>query len=128
MFAGGRGGKNYSYATVPYVFRVCFYMYAGAAAGAGCRLMEAIRTGDSHWLLHLLKAASDAADQSDLDGAVHAAAWAGYAAGVRMLLAAGARLYSVNQHGQPLLVEAVASANAHCVREVLQVTIDQPNP
>jgi len=81
--------------------------------------MEAIRTADSHWLLHLLKETD--VEQEDLDRAVHAAAWAGRPDSVRMLLAAGAGLYSVNQHGQPLLVEAVYSANAEVVRTILQV-------
>ena len=85
-----------------------------------CRLMEAIRTDDSHWLVHLLKESD--VEQQDLDRAVHAAAWSGHPDSVRMLLAAGAGLYSVNQHGQPLLIEAVYSANAQVVREILQVT------
>ena len=83
--------------------------------------MEAIRTSDSHWLLHLLKETD--VEQEDLDRAVHAAAWSGHPASVRMLLAAGAGLYSVNQHGQPLLVEAVFSGNAQVVRAILQVPI-----
>ena len=83
--------------------------------------MEAIRTGDCHWLLHLLKERD--VDQDDLDRAVHAAAWSGHADSVRLLLAAGADLYSVNQHGQPLLVEAVFSANPLVVRVVLQVAV-----
>ena len=83
--------------------------------------MEAVRTGDCHWLLHLLKD-TDAVVQADLDRAVHAAAWSGHADSVRMLLAAGAGLYSVNQHGQPLLIEAVYSANPDTVTAILQVT------
>jgi len=82
--------------------------------------MEAIRTDDSHWLLHLLKESD--VDQEDLDRAVHAAAWKGHPDSVRMLLAAGASVYSINQHGQPLLVEAVFSANPHAVRAILQVS------
>ena len=84
--------------------------------------MEAVRTADSHWLLHLLKETDVDHHQDDLDRAVHAAAWSGQADSVRMLLAAGASLYSVNQHGQPLLVEAVYSANTDVVRAILQVT------
>jgi len=84
-----------------------------------CRLMEAIRTADSHWLLHLLKETD--VEQEDLDRALHAAAWSGNPDGVRMLLAAGAGLYSLNQHGQPLLIEAVFSANVQAVRTILQV-------
>jgi len=87
--------------------------------------MEAIRTADSHWLLHLLKETD--VEQEDLDRAVHAAAWSGHPDIVRMLLSAGAGLYSVNQHGQPLLVEAVYSANAQVVRAILQVTIARQN-
>jgi len=90
-----------------------------AMACYACRLMEAIRTADSHWLLHLLKETD--VEQDDLDRALHAAAWSGNPEGVRMLLAAGAGLYSLNQHGQPLLIEAVYSANVHAVRTILQV-------
>jgi len=90
------------------------------------RMMEAIRTGDSHWLLHLLKEPD--VEQEDLDRAVHAAAWSGNPDSVRMLLAAGAGLYSVNQHGQPLLVEAVFSANPEVVSTILQVAFGSPSP
>jgi len=71
--------------------------------------------------MHLLKETD--ISQDDLDRAVHAAAWSGHPDSVRMLLAAGADLYSVNQHGQPLLVEAVYSANAHVVQTIFQVAL-----
>lgn len=82
------------------------------------RLTEAIRKSDVHWLLHLLKGAE--ASQTDLDEALHTAAWMGQAESVRLLLAAGASLHSVSQHQEPLLVVAVYSNNVEVVRTLIQ--------
>lgn len=82
------------------------------------RLIEAIRKSDVHWLLHLLKESE--ASQTDLDEALHTAAWMGEAESVRLLLAAGASLQSVSQHQEPLIVVAVYSNNVDVVRTLIQ--------
>lgn len=69
-------------------------------------------------MLHLLKGAE--ASQSDLDEALHTAAWMGQEESVRLLLAAGASLQSVSQHQEPLLVVAVYSNNVEVVRALIQ--------
>jgi ankyrin repeat protein len=90
--------------------------------GGKSKLLEAVLNGDARWLLHLLKESEP--EQSELDAALHSATWSGKADSVRLLLAAGSGLYSINQHGEPLLVEAVYSGNIDVVRHVLEAGYD----
>lgn len=73
-------------------------------------------------MLHLLKETD--ISQNELDDAIHTAAWTGQNESVRLLLAAGASLKSVNQHQEPLLVVAVYSGNVEVVRTILKAGYD----
>ncbi len=78
-----------------------------------------MKAGSPHHLLFYLKEQDDV-PQAELDGALHEAAWLGYASCVQILLAAGADLYSVSSEGNVLLAEAVFGRNPDVLRVLLE--------
>ena len=77
-------------------------------------LLELVRSERTYDLLHSLKTGD--LEQTDIDDALHEAVWLGHVLSTRLLLAAGADFRSLNQYGEPLLVEAVYSGRAEILK------------
>ena len=94
---------------------------AGAAGGAGVRLIDAVKAGNTQTVSALLKQKTDVnAAEADGSTALHFAAYANNLELARMLLRAGANANAVNRYGVAPLRLAVEAGNAPLVDALLK--------
>jgi len=98
-----------------------FTLTAGAASGAGVKIVDAVKSGDTQAVSALLKQKSDVnAAEADGTTALHYAAHSNNIELARMLLRAGANANAVNRYGVAPLRLAVEAGNATVVEALLK--------
>ena len=109
------------YVTGAWLTAAAFTLTAGAASGAGVKIVDAVKSGNTQAVTALLKQKTDVnAAEPDGSTVLHFAAYANNLEMTRMLLRAGANANAVNRYGVGPLRLAVEAGNAALAEALLK--------